>query len=227
MNSKLLGIKRKYEDLVKESALLSSSSSSSDTDSDQDKEKKYKNSFRVKLDGNKKYIPPNEQVNNYNDNKNIDQITNTVDSKNKESNTKSSSLSAFLPPPKNRLTDRTPKLFFEDNSVSSIKGLLNPDSNIYKEEKNPQSSSILPQSSTGNIIELNQNDITDKDWERKYIDKLNQSQLNKSKTQPTTAIINEHNIKNVIEEYKQSKNELEQPIKSKYGKISTKAKYGW
>ena len=76
---------------------------------------------------------------------------------------------------------------------------------------------------------INQNDIIDKDWERKYIDKLNKKDALNIHEEERTIKGNEHNIKNIIKNYNDEQNETlsNLEIKSKYSKISTKAKYGW
>ena len=126
---------------------------------------------------------------------------------------------SFLPPPKYKLIDRSlplqiPHLVKQQTTLNTNHS---PSVNI-------NSTTPLP---TNQPIHINQSDLIDSKWEVKFIENLNKQELH---SKPTPQLFtNKQNIKSLIQTYN---TEIEQilnskPLKSKYSKISTKAKYGW
>ena len=134
------------------------------------------------------------------------------------SSTTTSSLS-FLPPPKYKLLDRSLPL-----QIPHI--VKKPTTTNTNKPPSPKTNSTTPLPSN-QPIQINQSDLIDSKWETKFIENLNKQELN-SKLSPHL-FTNKQNIKSLIQTYN---TEIEQilnakPLKSKYSKISTKAKYGW
>lgn len=221
-NKKLLGNKRiAHKEFISNNELnnnsLSSSSSSSSSSLSFDIEntniikenEKYKNIFSRKNQSTTiNPSPPPFQVPKT-------QNTNIPLS----SSTTTSSLS-FLPPPKYKLIDRSlplqiPHIVKQQQTTTNTNKPPSPKTN---------STTPLP---TNQPIQINQSDLIDSKWETKFIENLNKQELN-SKPSPHL-FTNKQNIKSLIQTYN---TEIEQilntkPLKSKYSKISTKAKYGW
>ena len=127
---------------------------------------------------------------------------------------------SFLPPPKHKLIDRSLPLqiphIVKQQPTNTNKNNL----------PSPKTNSATPLTSN-QPIQINQSDLIDSKWETKFIENLNKQELN-SKLSPHL-FTNKQNIKSLIQTYN---TEIEQilnakPLKSKYSKISTKAKYGW
>ena len=210
----LLGNKRNNKKDVSDDKELSSFSSSIDDSELEEENNQYKELFNGKIkhdikEENKKgmiYKVKEKKLNN---------------------NNKKDILS-LLPQPKNKLTDKNGSISLGSIQSTKLKSLINPD---YLDEKKQKEDSMpsLPIQNTNSIEVINQNDIIDKDWERKYIDKLNKKDALNIHEEERTIKGNEHNIKNIIKNYNDEQNEAlsNLEIKSKYSKISTKAKYGW
>ena len=210
----LLGNKRNNNN-KDEKELSSSSSSISDSELEEEN-----NQYKELINGKIKHDikEDNKKEMNY-----------KVKEKKLNNNSKKDILS-LLPQPKNKLTDKNGSISLGSIQSTKLKSLINPD---YLDEKEQKGESInipsLPIHKTNSIEVVNQNDIIDKDWERKYIDKLNKKDALNIHEEERAIKGNEHNIKNIIKNYNDEQNEAlsNLEIKSKYSKISTKAKYGW
>ena len=210
----LLGNKRNNKKDVSDDKELSSFSSSIDDSELEEENNQYKELFNGKIKHDIKEENKKEMIYK-------------VKEKKLNNNNKKDILS-LLPQPKNKLTDKNGSISLGSIQSTKLKSLINPD---YLDEKKPKEDSMpsLPIQNTNSIEVINQNDIIDKDWERKYIDKLNKKDALNIHEEERTIKGNEHNIKNIIKNYNDEQNEAlsNLEIKSKYSKISTKAKYGW
>ena len=210
----LLGNKRNNKKDVSDDKELSSFSSSIDDSELEEENNQYKELFNWKIKHDIKEENKKEMIYK-------------VKEKKLNNNNKKDILS-LLPQPKNKLTDKNGSISLGSIQSTKLKSLINPD---YLDEKKPKEDSMpsLPIQNTNSIEVINQNDIIDKDWERKYIDKLNKKDALNIHEEERTIKGNEHNIKNIIKNYNDEQNEAlsNLEIKSKYSKISTKAKYGW
>ena len=210
----LLGNKRNNKKDVSDDKELSSFSSSIDDSELEEENNQYKELFNGKIKHDIKEENKKEMIYK-------------VKEKKLNNNNKKDILS-LLPQPKNKLTDKNGSISLGSIHSTKLKSLINPD---YLDEKKQKEDSMpsLPIQNTNSIEVINQNDIIDKDWERKYIDKLNKKDALNIHEEERTIKGNEHNIKNIIKNYNDEQNEAlsNLEIKSKYSKISTKAKYGW
>ncbi len=210
----LLGNKRNNKKDVSDDKELSSFSSSIDDSELEEENNQYKELFNGKIKHDIKEENKKEMIYK-------------VKEKKLNNNNKKDILS-LLPQPKNKLTDKNGSISLGSIQSTKLKSLINPD---YLDEKKQKEDSMpsLPIQNTNSIEVINQNDIIDKDWERKYIDKLNKKDALNIHEEERTIKGNEHNIKNIIKNYNDEQNEAlsNLEIKSKYSKISTKAKYGW
>ena len=210
----LLGNKRNNKKDVSDDKELSSFSSSIDDSELEEENNQYKELFNGKIKHDIKEENKKEMIYK-------------VKEKKLNNNNKKDILS-LLPQPKNKLTDKNGSISLGSIQSTKLKSLINPD---YLDEKKQKEDSMpsLPIQNTNSIEVINQNDIIDKDWERKYIDKLNKKNALNIHEEERTIKGNEHNIKNIIKNYNDEQNEAlsNLEIKSKYSKISTKAKYGW
>ena len=210
----LLGNKRNKKKDVSDDKELSSFSSSIDDSELEEENNQYKELFNGKIKHDIKEENKKEMIYK-------------VKEKKLNNNNKKDILS-LLPQPKNKLTDKNGSISLGSIQSTKLKSLINPD---YLDEKKQKEDSMpsLPIQNTNSIEVINQNDIIDKDWERKYIDKLNKKNALNIHEEERTIKGNEHNIKNIIKNYNDEQNEAlsNLEIKSKYSKISTKAKYGW
>ena len=210
----LLGNKRNNKKDVSDDKELSSFSSSIDDSELEEENNQYKELFNGKIKHDIKEENKKEMIYK-------------VKEKKLNNNNKKDILS-LLPQPKNKLTDKNGSISIGSIQSTKLKSLINPD---YLDEKKQKEDSMpsLPIQNTNSIEVINQNDIIDKDWERKYIDKLNKKDALNIHEEERTIKGNEHNIKNIIKNYNDEQNEAlsNLEIKSKYSKISTKAKYGW
>ena len=210
----LLGNKRNNKKDVSDDKELSSFSSSIDDSELEEENNQYKELFNGKIKHDIKEENKKEMIYK-------------VKEKKLNNNNKKDILS-LLPQPKNKLTDKNGSISLGSIQSTKLKSLINPD---YLDEKKQKEDSMpsLPIQNTNSIEVINQNDIIDKDWERKYIDKLNKKDALNIHEEERMIKGNEHNIKNIIKNYNDEQNEAlsNLEIKSKYSKISTKAKYGW
>ena len=210
----LLGNKRNNKKDVSDDKELSSFSSSIDDSELEEENNQYKELFNGKIKHDIKEENKKEMIYK-------------VKEKKLNNNNKKDILS-LLPQPKNKLTDKNGSISLGSIQSTKLKSLINPD---YLDEKKQKEDSMpsLPIQNTNSIEVINQTDIIDKDWERKYIDKLNKKDALNIHEEERTIKGNEHNIKNIIKNYNDEQNEAlsNLEIKSKYSKISTKAKYGW
>ena len=210
----LLGNKRNNKKDVSDDKELSSFSSSIDDSELEEENNQYKELFNGKIKHDIKEENKKEMIYK-------------VKEKKLNNNNKKDILSS-LPQPKHKLTDKNGSISLGSIQSTKLKSLINPD---YLDEKKQKEDSMpsLPIQNTNSIEVINQNDIIDKDWERKYIDKLNKKDALNIHEEERTIKGNEHNIKNIIKNYNDEQNEAlsNLEIKSKYSKISTKAKYGW
>ena len=210
----LLGNKRNNKKDVSDDKELSSFSSSIDDSELEEENNQYKELFNGKIKHDIKEENKKEMIYK-------------VKEKKLNNNNKKDILS-LLPQPKNKFTDKNGSISLGSIQSTKLKSLINPD---YLDEKKQKEDSMpsLPIQNTNSIEVINQNDIIDKDWERKYIDKLNKKDALNIHEEERKIKGNEHNIKNIIKNYNDEQNEAlsNLEIKSKYSKISTKAKYGW
>ena len=210
----LLGNKRNNKKDVSDDKELSSFSSSIDDSELEEENNQYKELFNGKIKHDIKEENKKEMIYK-------------VKEKKLNNNNKKDILS-LLPQPKNKLTDKNGSISLGSIQSTKLKSLINPD---YLDEKKQKEDSMpsLPIQNTNSIEVINQNDIIDKDWERKYIDKLNKKDALNIHEEERTIKGNEHNIKNIIKNYNDEQNEAlsNLEIKSKYSKTSTKAKSGW
>ena len=138
----------------------------------------------------------------------------------------------ILPPPENELVDKHSKEnAFQDEEQENkvyIK-LMNPDNmNINIIESDANNNNI---NNEKNIISINQKDILDQNWEIKYINKILKKDMKEAlKNEEDKDEKNKMNNKKRKRD--KNKNEdvdefIEENIRSKYDKISTKKRYGW
>jgi hypothetical protein len=186
--------------------------------------------------------------------KNLNQLKFEVEEENKNSQTKetkkkiqapsdnslTSKLLNLLPAPKRDLKDKI--LIFNTNKSDSLsnlnltdkfKKLANPDSELREgDHLEGESSYSHPQHlNRNNIIDVNVNEQVDSNWELKYISKFANTDAEESNSranQPSNIQVNKNHIKSLISTYKKNA-EISQPEQnvSKYGKVSTRNKYGW
>lgn len=137
-------------------------------------------------------------------------------------------LLSLLPPPKMKSNDTSflnissrPGNFTPNQPSQKFRTLANPDKISSTEGTNIETHQSVH---SGNMIELDRSSLVDSNWELKYI---SQELGNEVIEQPSQAQRNKNNIKSIIADYKTVK--ANQPIQAttKYGKISTKSKYGW
>ena len=154
----LLGNKRNNKKDVSDDKELSSFSSSIDDSELEEENNQYKELFNGKIKHDIKEENKKEMIYK-------------VKEKKLNNNNKKDILS-LLPQPKNKLTDKNGSISLGSIQSTKLKSLINPD---YLDEKKQKEDSMpsLPIQNTNSIEVINQNDIIDKDWERKYIDKLN------------------------------------------------------
>lgn len=215
----LLGSKREKND---SNTNNDDSFSSTDSINENKNSKKEKDNFKDLFCGKLEFGNPKNAVNK-------SQIIKK--DKIKKNTQKKNNIISLLPPPKVKLTDKSNKISFSQITSCKMKSLINPDLIQINEKKEIEHNRKITTQREINEIELiNQKDLVDKDWERKYIDKINKAEsLGIKEEEDSNPMANEHNIKNIINKYnsEQSKALSSMEVKSKYGKISTKAKYGW
>ena len=216
----LLGNKREKND---KNSNNNDSFSSSDSINDDKNSKNEKDNFKDLLSGKLEFGKSKT-------------ISNKVsiikkDSNIKKTSQKNNNILSLLPPPKVKLTDKSNKISLSLITSCKMKSLINPDLLPINEKKELKNNIDPSQGEANEIESINQKDLIDKDWKRKYIDKINRAESLgiKEEEDNSNPMTNEHNIKNIIKKYnsEQSKALSSMEVKSKYGKISTKAKYGW
>jgi len=163
---------------------------------------------------------------------------------NKTNSEKSSDILSLLPAPKKNLSDKIqmsqivkkkkPQNFFDIGE--KFKDLANPDSDImYNQKIHPGGVNTNRYNTTSNMTNINTysfnvDDQIDKNWELKYLRKLEEKEEDEEFEEPTRQQVNKNHIKALISDHKKAKilqESKNQSHQSKYSKISTRNKYGW
>lgn len=255
LKQEFLGKKKlRLEKLIESNTRDSKNKKKSDNKSDQSKEsddesnsdedlKKYKNLISGKLT-TKNILS-----------KNLNQLKAEVEQENKISRSKdtnkkiyqpsdnslSSKLLNLLPVPKRELKDKISIFSNKSHSLGKVSlcenfiKLANPDSEqinrVNSEGECFNTYSPPLQLNRNNIIDVNVNEQVDSNWELKYISKFatdDQEESSRRPHEPSNIQVNKNHIKSLISTYKKNI-EISQPEQnvSKYGKVSTRNKYGW
>ena len=141
----------------------------------------------------------------------------------------------ILPSPLNDLVDKhfnTKDIIEEDDlEQKGFIKLMNPDNlNIKINNDNINNDDI---NNEKNVISINQKDILDKNWEIKYINNIFKKDMKEAlKNEEDKDDKNKNNKINNKQRKRDKKDNIEDElvennIRSKYDKISTKKKYGW
>lgn len=255
LKQEFLGKKKlRLEKLIESNTRDSKNKKKSDNKSDQSKEsddesnsdedlKKYKNLISGKLT-TKNILS-----------KNLNQLKAEVEQENKISRSKntnkkiyqpsdnslSSKLLNLLPVPKRELKDKISIFSNKSHHLGKVSlsenfiNLANPDSEqinrVNSEGECFNTYSPPLQLNRNNIIDVNVNEQVDSNWELKYISKFatdDQEESSRRPHEPSNIQVNKNHIKSLISTYKKNI-EISQPEQnvSKYGKVSTRNKYGW
>jgi hypothetical protein len=156
---------------------------------------------------------------------------------------KNSNILSLLPAPKKKLSDKIQmsqilikkktQNFFEIGG--KFKDLANPDSDIIHKEKISYSGinnilGYVASHNNSNTYSFNVDDQIDKNWELKYLHKLEAKEDTAEFEELSRQQINKNHIKALISDHKKAKAIKESESEashSKYTKISTRNKYGW